>query len=169
MWVADLKIVAGMGSATFLIVVAITFLSSMLLGPVWCRWLCPLGALYSVFGMASPATVHRDEETCIHCSACNESCPAFLDVEHTKSVRAPECDGCMECVKACPVEGCLQARAFGRLRIAPWAWPLLVVGAWLGIYAVAKLTGNWDTAIPDEAFRQIINSGLLERETPGFF
>ena len=91
-----------------------------------------------------------------------------MDVEHAETVRAPECDGCMDCVKVCPVDGCLEARAAGRVRIAPWVWPLLVVGLWLGIYAVAKLTGNWDTTIPDEVFRQVIRSGLLEQQTPMF-
>jgi hypothetical protein len=55
------------------------------------------------------------------------------------------------------------------VRIEPWVWALLVVGFWLGIYALAKVAGAWDTTIPDEAFRQIINSGLLEQQTPGGF
>jgi len=144
------------------------FVVSMLVGPVWCRYACPLGALYSLVGLASPCAVRRDDETCIDCAACNRTCHAFVDVQHSGTVRAPECDGCMDCVKACPVEGCLEARAFGNLRIAPWVWPLAVVAVWFGILGVAKLTGNWDTTIPVEAFRQVINSGLLEETTPMF-
>ena len=65
------------------------------------------------------------------------------------------------------VDGCLEARAFGRLRIAPWVWPLLVVGLWLAIWGVAYVSGNWKTSIPDEAFKQVINSGILEERTRG--
>jgi hypothetical protein len=72
-------------------------------------------------------------------------------------------------VKVCPVEGCLEAKAFSRVRLAPWAWPLLVVGLWLGIWALAKVTGNWDSSLPDQILVQIINSGILEQQTPGFF
>lgn len=168
MWVADIKIVGGMLDPVFLLIVAVTFVVSIMLGPVWCRWLCPLGALYSAFGVLSVATVSRDENACIHCRSCTTSCPAFVDVEKTRVVRAIECDGCMDCVKACPVEGCLEARV-GGLRIASWAWPVLVVGLWLGIFALAKATGNWDTSVPLEAFRQIIRSGLLEQQTPTSF
>jgi polyferredoxin len=168
MWVADIKIIEGFGQPLFIAVAALAFVLSMVFGPVWCRWVCPLGALYSALGVASPCTVTRDADTCISCSRCTKACHAFVDVEHAGSVRAPECDGCMDCVKVCPVDGCLEARAAGRVRIAPWAWPLLVVGLWLAIYIVAKATGNWDTSIPDQIFRQVINSGLLEQQTPLF-
>jgi len=169
MWIADIKIITGFAAPLFILVLLLTFVVSMLLGPVWCRWLCPLGALYSAVGIASPCTVHRDAETCINCSRCTDVCHAYVDVEKLGTVRAPECDGCMDCVKECPVDNCLEARAFGTVRIAPWVWPMLAVGLWLAIWGGAKATGNWDTSIPDEAFRQIINSGLLEQRTQGFF
>ncbi len=169
MWIADIKIITLMGESTFILVAAVTFAVSMLVGPLWCRYLCPLGALYSVVGLASPCAVRRDPATCIECGTCSEVCHAFVDVQRAGTVRAPECDGCMDCVKACPVDGCLEARAFGRVRIAPWVWPLLVVGVWFAARIVAELTGAWDTTIPLETFRQVINSGLIERQTPGFF
>ncbi len=169
MWIADIKILQGFANPVFVLVALFAFVASMLFGPVWCRWLCPLGALYSTVGLASPCLVHREEETCIHCSRCTEVCHAFVDVERASTVRALECDGCMDCVKACPVDDCLEARFAGRVRIAPWVWPLLVVGVWLAIYAGAKFSGAWDTTIPDEVFRQTINSGLLEEQTPSSF
>jgi hypothetical protein len=73
----------------------------------------------------------------------------------------------MDCVRVCPAPGALQAKALGLVRIPPQVWPLLVVGLWLGIYAVARVSGHWDTTIPADSFRQIINSGLLEQQTPG--
>lgn len=169
MWVADIKILEGFFSPVFMAVIALAFVLSMLLGPLWCRWLCPLGALYSLFGMASPCTVVREESTCIHCHRCTEVCHAFVDVEHANDVRAAECDGCMDCVRECPVEGCLTARVVRRMVIPAWAWPVLVVGVWVGIYGVAKATGNWDTSLSVDTFVQVIRSGLLEEQTRGFF
>ena len=167
MWVADIKILQSLSSPTMLLLFALAFVLSMLFGAVWCRWLCPLGGLYSLFGLASPCAVTRDASTCIDCGACSEKCHAFVDVRHAGTVRDTECDGCMDCVRVCPVQGCLEGRAFGAVRISPWAWAVLVVGTWLGIYLIARLAGQWDTTIPDEVFRQVINSGILEQQTPG--
>jgi polyferredoxin len=168
MWTADIKIISGFGSPVFIVLFVLAFVISMLIGPAWCRYLCPLGGWYSVLGMASPCAVQRDAKTCINCSKCTRVCHAFVDVENTpKRVWAPECDGCMDCVRACPVPGALEARAAGRVRIAPWTWAMIVVGLWLALYGAAKVTGNWDTTIPVETFRQVITSGLLEQRTPG--
>jgi hypothetical protein len=46
---------------------------------------------------------------------------------------------------------------------------LLVVAAWLGIYGVAKATGNWDSTIPPRVYQKVITSGLLESRTPTGF
>jgi len=71
----------------------------------------------------------------------------------------------MECVKACPVDDCLTASAFSRVRIAPWVWPVLAVGLWLAIYGVAALSGNWKSPVAPDEFRAIINSGVLEQSS----
>jgi polyferredoxin len=167
MWVADIKILETLFDPVMIALFGLAFVVSMLFGALWCRWLCPLGGLYSLFGVVSPCAVHRNAEQCTSCSACSETCHSFIDVEHSVTVRDTECDGCMDCVRACPVDGCLEARAVGRTRIEPWVWAALVVGVWLAFYLGARVLGAWETTIPDEAFRQIINSGLLEQQTPG--
>lgn len=168
MWVADIKIIEGFFGTAFLTVIAVTFIVSMFFGPVWCRWLCPVGGLYSLFGAASVCTVCRDDENCIHCGRCTQVCHAFIDVENAGDVRALECDGCMECVRACPVESCLEPRAFRRFIFPAWAWVAGVVVVWLGIYAIAVATGNWHSTIPVETFAQTIRSGILEQQSFSF-
>jgi polyferredoxin len=169
MWIADLKILGIMIQPTYILVILFVGVVSAIIGPLWCRYLCPLGGLYSAVGLASPCTIERNTETCIHCSKCSEVCHAFVEPEKTTRLWAAECDGCMDCVKVCPVDGCLEAKAFSRVRIAPWMWPVLVVGVWLAIYGVAVATGNWHSTVPLEVYKQVINSGLLQQQTQGFF
>jgi polyferredoxin len=163
MAIADMKILLVMGNPVYIVVVLFAGAISMLFGPVWCRYLCPVGGMYSAVAQLSPCLVRRNEATCIHCSRCNNVCHAFVDVEAKPVVRDTECDGCMDCVKVCPVDKCLEAKAPGGVTIAPWVWPLLVVGLWLVIFSAAKLSGNWDTTIPSSEFRAAVESGLLER------
>lgn len=165
MWVADLKTIGLMIEPIYLLVILLAGVVSMLLGPVWCRYACPVGGMYAAVAVASPCSVTRDADTCIECHRCSKACHAFIEPEKLTTVRNTECDGCMGCVKACPVDNCLEAKAFGRVRIAPWVWPLLVVGLWLSIYGVAKVTGNWNSTVPVEVFKQTINSGVLKQSS----
>ncbi len=169
MWVADLKIIHLMAEPGWIATALVAAALSVLFGPVWCRYLCPLGGLYSAVGVLSPATVERDAGACIHCHRCSEVCHAFVEPERTARVWAPECDGCMDCVRACPVDGCLEARAFSRVRIAAWMWPVLVVGSWLIIYGFAVALGQWHSGLPPQAFKQAIEQGIIEQRTRGFF
>ena len=63
----------------------------------FCRFLCPLGAIYSFFNPVSLFGVRVDPSLCTHCDACVKSCP--MDV--TK-VRDRECIQCGKCIGSCP-------------------------------------------------------------------
>lgn len=165
MWVADLKTIGMMIQPLYLIVILVVGVVSALIGPLWCRYLCPVGGMYCAAAALSPCAIVRDDEICIQCGKCATSCHAFCRPDRVLTVRDTECDGCMDCVKVCPVDGCLEAKFAGRVRIAPWVWPLLVVGVWLAIYGVAKVTGNWDSGVPVQEFKAAINGGVLEQNS----
>jgi len=158
--VSDIKILSLLVRITplYFAVAALVGVASMLLGNVWCRYLCPLGGLYGAIGVASPCTVVRDEDICIACGKCTEVCHAAVKVDELRSVHAPECDGCLDCVVECPAPGALEPRVLGKWAMPVWLWPVLVVGLWLAIYGVAKLTGHWDTAVPADLFRIYVNA-----------
>lgn len=168
MWIADIKIIRGFIEPLFLGAIAFAFVLSLFFGPLWCRWVCPVGGLYSLFGAASVCTVCRDEDNCIHCSKCTNVCHANIDVEHAGDVRNLECDGCMECVRACPVEDCLEPRALRRYVFPTWVWPVGVLVVWLGIWAVAKFTGNWDTGLSPDMFKMAVQQGFLDASSMSF-
>lgn len=155
--VSDLKILLLMlaPTATFGGLVLFVGLTSVYWGNTWCRYFCPLGALYGAVGSASAGTVVRDEQICINCGACSKACNKRVDVAASKKVRAPECDGCLECVEACPEPGALTARFLG-FHIPVWAWPMLVVGLWLLIWGIAVLTGHWYPGASDSAISDYI-------------
>ncbi len=65
----------------------------------FCRFLCPLGAIYSFFQPVSFFGIQVDEAKCIHCDACVRNCK--MDV---KKVCDRECIQCGECIQHCPVD-----------------------------------------------------------------
>lgn len=65
----------------------------------FCRFLCPLGAIYSLLNPISFFGIKVDQQKCIHCDKCVRACK--LDV---KKVCDRECVQCGECMAHCPVQ-----------------------------------------------------------------
>ena len=63
----------------------------------FCRFLCPLGAIYSFFCRFAVIGVKVDETACTHCGACVRNCKT--DIRH---VGDRECIHCGECMDKCP-------------------------------------------------------------------
>lgn len=75
---------------------------------VWCRSLCPVGAVYEAVGRLGLFKVRIDHAACTRCQQCKAVClasPEILDpvIEgHAERVRAGDCMRCGACVDACP-------------------------------------------------------------------
>ena len=66
---------------------------------VFCRFLCPLGAIYGLFNKLCFIGVRVEEDKCIHCNLCVSHCKT--DIRH---VADRECIHCGECIPVCPTE-----------------------------------------------------------------
>ena len=62
----------------------------------FCRFLCPLGAIYSLFNRFALIGVRVDENRCNHCGACVRHCE--MDV---RRVNDRECIACGACMRVC--------------------------------------------------------------------
>lgn len=65
----------------------------------FCRFICPLGAIYGLFCRLSLLGVKLDKNKCIDCGLCIEGCK--MDIKH---VGDHECIQCGECIPVCPVQ-----------------------------------------------------------------
>ncbi|WP_369800169.1 4Fe-4S binding protein [Anaerosalibacter sp. Marseille-P3206] len=81
------------------ILISISGLSIIFYRP-FCKWICPLGAFYSLFNKISFYKYHVDKNSCISCGKCSRVCK--MDVDITKCKDSLECIRCGECIKSCP-------------------------------------------------------------------
>lgn len=123
-----------------LILLAITLIGSFLYNRFFCKYLCPVGALYGIIGKISPMKIERDEDICIDCNKCNKACPVNIDVANIKEVRDIECIDCQLCVSSCPKAGALQTR-FGTKRLKPAISISLILFLFFGAIFAADISG----------------------------
>lgn len=77
-----------------------TVLISIIIYRPFCKYLCPLGAVYSVFNPIAVFRYRVDKEKCTECGACSKVCEMCIDpVQETNH---PECIHCGQCKKICP-------------------------------------------------------------------
>ncbi len=65
----------------------------------FCRFLCPLGALYGIFNGISLFGIKLDRSKCVDCGKCISHCK--MDIRH---VGDRECISCGECMDVCPTQ-----------------------------------------------------------------
>lgn len=66
----------------------------------WCRILCPLGAIFSLFNRVSAFFLRLNPDKCTHCERCHKLCE--FGIEPEKSPNDLRCVRCLECTRCGP-------------------------------------------------------------------
>ncbi len=83
-----------------LVILAVTLLSSIIIYRPFCRYVCPLGAVYGLFNKISLYRIKIDSLKCTGCTACQKTCK--LDIPVWKNPDSMDCIRCGTCKTACP-------------------------------------------------------------------
>lgn len=75
--------------------------SSVFIYRPFCKYVCPLGAFYSLFQKVSLVRMRVHTTTCVGCGTCARTCK--MGVDPTRDANSAECIRCGACVSACPV------------------------------------------------------------------
>lgn len=81
-------------------ILLVTVLLSILIYRPFCKYLCPLGAFYSIFNKVSVFRYRIDKEKCVHCGKCASACQ--MGVNPVETPNSSECIRCGRCRQACP-------------------------------------------------------------------
>ncbi|MFV0363448.1 MAG: 4Fe-4S binding protein [Suipraeoptans sp.] len=80
-------------------ILVITVLLSIIISRPFCKYICPLGAIYALFNKVSIYRYQVDAFKCTQCKACEEACP--MNIKPELEPNHPECIKCGDCKKAC--------------------------------------------------------------------
>lgn len=159
-------------SQTAAIIIGALIVLSVVIENVWCRYLCPYGALMGLASLFSPLKIRRNASACIDCGKCAHACPSGLAVDKLVQIRSAECTACMACIASCPAEGALQfslpqghnpVQLLPRYRraVTPLAMAAILSGIFLGVILFARATNHWKTEVPDAVYQQLVPNANL--------
>lgn len=109
------------GAAGFLFrwkfgILIITILSAIIIYRPFCRYLCPLGAIYGIFNKLSFFQYKVNEEKCTKCQSCQKNCK--LDIPVYLKANSIDCIRCGECKAHCP-QNAIEITGLPKRRTSP--------------------------------------------------
>jgi len=91
---ASLRSLVGTLFAFKVFLLLLLILSSIFISRPFCRFICPLGTILSIFNKIS--FYHLEiKPTCPKCGLCKSKCP--INIEVYKTPNSPDCIRCLEC------------------------------------------------------------------------
>ena len=83
-----------------MLILVVILMACLFIHRPFCKYLCPLGALYGLFNKFSFYRMRVDASTCTHCGSCQRVCP--MGVDASVMPNSAECIRCGTCRASCP-------------------------------------------------------------------
>ncbi|MBO7473108.1 MAG: 4Fe-4S binding protein, partial [Ruminococcus sp.] len=146
---SSLKYFLTLGGALLLLII----IGSLFIERFFCRYLCPLGALFSLVSRFRIYSLKRKPEKCGNCKLCTAKCSMDIPLYKYDEVRSGECINCMKCTSICPNENI-------STETLPAISGTVAVTAVAGLYYAGILTAVSDSA--EESKVQVQNNTVTE-------
>ena len=97
-----LRAQAGLMFTIKIVILAGIIICSAFIFRPFCRFICPLGAIYGLFNKIALVRIRLDKDACVDCGTCKKTCPMRLNP--VKESNHPDCIRCGKCIADCPVK-----------------------------------------------------------------
>ena len=119
----------------------------------FCRYLCPMGAVFSVISKFRVIRIKKPSSNCGNCRLCSAKCSMSIPLQGKDKVTSGECINCMECVSAC-------AKGNVRSEVAPTVTGVVVSAAVAGVYFVGNLPATEEKMVVAKSITGVPSSDV---------
>ena len=84
------------------ILLLVIFIGSLFVQRFFCRYFCPMGAIYSLISRVSFLKIEKPRERCGKCHLCTSKCTMGMNLTKKDRIAGGECINCQKCVSWCP-------------------------------------------------------------------
>lgn len=138
-WPPDFAgVLSGYGIGLALLVAIM--IGSLFVERFFCRYLCPMGAVYAIVSRIRPVRIRKPRKACgTHCHACTSVCSMGISLGEVDAVSSGECIDCMRCTAICPRKNATLGP------VPPDVTPVVTAAcavSILGLYSVGSVVTN---------------------------
>lgn len=123
-----------------LIILILITIGAIFIERFFCRYLCPLGAIFTIFSKISIFKISKPNDKCGKCTLCTTNCSMGLPIHKMKVVRGGECINCLKCIDVCPKKNA-QGNILGE-DINPALASSVAIATFAGIYGINNFAGT---------------------------
>lgn len=98
--ITDISLVLSDFAVGLLLLLLIT-IGAMFVERFFCRYLCPLGAVFTLISKLSIFKIRKPKDKCGKCRICTTNCSMGIPLYTVNSVRGGECINCLKCTEVC--------------------------------------------------------------------
>ncbi|WP_160679061.1 FMN-binding protein [Clostridium sp. C8-1-8] len=135
--ITDFKTVISTLIIGLILLVLIT-IGALFVERFFCRYLCPLGAVFSIISKISILKINKPTEKCGKCRACTSVCSMGIPLYKKESVKGGECIECLKCIEICPRKN--TAVNITGEDLNPALASSVAIATFAGVYGITNLT-----------------------------
>lgn len=143
------------------VVLTLIAIGAMFIERFFCRYLCPLGAVFSIVSKFKIFKINKPNEKCGKCRLCTNKCSMGIELYKVNKVTSGECIACLKCLDVCPRKN-TNLNVAGE-NINPALASSIAIATFAGVYATGTAAAN--IAIKNNG--TAINSSMSTKATKG--
>ncbi|WML37013.1 FMN-binding protein [Clostridium sp. OS1-26] len=118
--------------------IGLIFLVFILIGATFierffCRYLCPLGAVFAVTSKIRIFDILKKKDKCGNCRLCTNNCSMGIQMYKHDKIKSGECINCFKCIDACPRKN-TKAEICGE-HVSPMLATCVAIGGFTVLYS----------------------------------
>lgn len=114
---------------------------AMFIERFFCRYLCPLGAIFSIVSKIRIFKIKKPNDKCGKCRLCTNNCSMGIELYKVNKVSSGECINCLKCIDVCPRKN-TQASVANQ-EINPAFASAVAIAVFTGLYAASSTLGGY--------------------------
>ena len=140
-------------------ILILIIIGAMFIERFFCRYLCPLGAIFAILSKFKIFKVHKGTSVCGKCKACSLKCSMGIDLNKVEVVNSGECIQCFNCVNICPSNNA-RVKVLGE-EVNEATFATVAITSAVGIYSLLNTVNKQNIV----SLNNPINTDIVQQES----